>query len=177
MKINGKLVLKIILFIVLFFLILFIVGVVCIVHILFPPPLKDIKNYNKCFQSIKYPEDIQHFPKEISSNRKNAKFYCYPGDVMGYGELILLSLKVDKDYVQQELKKHKFFNANTPIGAKQQIYHMPSDFVGINNQDLTYYVLKNDTNYKEGEEYFPYFTGIGISKDMNTILYYYIRPD
>ena len=37
--------------------------------------------------------------------------------------------------------------------------------------------LDDKDNCNEKDEYFPYFTGIGIDKNYEYILYYYIRPD
>ena len=51
----------------------------------------NIKKYDKCINSVKYPEYIKHFPKAISKNSDEAKFYCYTSDY--HGEWVLLLLK------------------------------------------------------------------------------------
>jgi hypothetical protein len=78
------------------------------------------------------------------------------------------------DTIQKELKKHKFLNANTPIGTKQKIYFMYSDDGRITSDGYTFYVLDKEGNYNENEKYFPYYSGIAIDKNMSHILYYHI---
>jgi len=139
---------------------------------------KNIREYNKCIESEYYKEDIKHFPKTIPENFYEANLYCYPSRFEYDGALILLKLKVDKEYIKNELSNHKFLNSKTPVGTVQKIYHMPSEkTVGIDRNSLTYYVLDDKDNYNENSQYFPYFTGIGIDKNYEYILYYYIRPD
>ena len=121
--------------------------------------------------------EIRHFPKSIPDNAKDVQMYCWPGSFERDSELFLLKFKTNQSYVREELKKNKFLNEKTPVGAKQKIYNMPSEFVGINEHELTYYVLNNIGNHNEDSEYFPYYTGIGVDKSLNTILYYYIAPD
>ena len=65
----------------------------------------NIKKYEKCINSVKYPEYIKHFPKAISKNSDEAKFYCYTSDY--HGEWVLLLLKSNKEHINQELKAHK----------------------------------------------------------------------
>ena len=54
---------------------------------------------------------------------------------------------------------------------------MPSEVVKINPENLTYYILDAKDNFNEDDRYFPYFTGIGVDKNYEYILYYYIKPD
>ena len=54
---------------------------------------------------------------------------------------------------------------------------MPSDNGRIDSNNMTFYVLNNDANREYYETNFPYFNGIGINKNYNEILYYYICPD
>ncbi len=136
----------------------------------------NIKKYDKCIHSVKYPEHIKHFPKTISKNPDDAKFYCYTSDY--HGEWVLLLIKADKDYINQELKSYKFINSEDKIGDYQEIYYMPSEEVGIQkNTDLTYYVLDNADNRHYYPKSFPYYNGIGVDKIMEHIFYYYITPD
>lgn len=137
----------------------------------------NIREYNKCIEAEYYQESIKHFPKNIPDNVYEAKLYCCPSRFEYDRALILLKLKVDKEYIKNELINHKFLNQKTPVGTIQKIYHMPSETVGIERDKLTYFVLNEEYNYNEGEEYFPYFTGIGTDKNYEYILYYYIRPD
>lgn len=139
---------------------------------------KNVRDYNKCIESEYYQESIKHFPKTIPDNVYEANLYCCPSRFEYDRALILLKLKVDKEYIKNELSNHKFLNSKTPVGTVQKIYHMPTEkTVGIDRNKLTYYVLDDKYNYNEDAEYFPYFTGIGIDKNYEYILYYYIRPD
>ena len=136
----------------------------------------NIKKYDKCINSVKYPEYIKHFPKAISKNSDEAKFYCYTSDY--HGEWVLLLLKSNKEHINQELKAHKFLNSEDKIGDYQEIYYMPSERVGIqNNTDLTYYVLDNADNRHYHPKYFPYYNGMGVDRNLEHIFYYYITPD
>lgn len=135
-----------------------------------------LKKYNKCISSVKYPEHIKHFPKTISKNPDDTKFYCYTSDYNG--EWVLLLIKANKDYINQELKSYKFINSEDKIGDYQEIYYMPSERVGIqNNTDLTYYVLDNADNRHYHPKYFPYYNGMGVDRNLEHIFYYYITPD
>lgn len=168
------------------FIILLVLILICglfvafIIFLLFSgnPVYKKTKDYNKCIDSEYYQKDIKHFPKTIPENVREAKLYCCPSHFEHDGALILLKLKVDREFIENELNNHKFLNSKTKVGTVQKIYHMPSEkTVGINRNELTYYVLDDKYNCNENDEYFPYFTGIGIDKNYEYILYYYIRPD
>lgn len=138
---------------------------------------KNINDYDKCIKSEYYQESISHFPNTIPENIKEANLYCFPSRYEYDGALILLKLKADKKYIENEFHKNKFLNSKTKVGTVQKIYNMPSERVGIEQDQLTYYVLDDKSNYDENGEYFPYFTGIGIDKNYEYILYYYIKPD
>ena len=136
----------------------------------------DLKKYDKCIKSVKYPEYVQHFPKTISKNPDDAKLYCYTSDY--HGEWVLLLIKANKDYINQELKSHKFINSEDKIGDYQEIYYMPSERVGIqNNTDLTYYVFDNAGNRHYYPKSFPLYNGIGVDRNLEHIFYYYVTPD
>lgn len=93
---------------------------------------KKPNEYNKCLKLVFYQEDIKHFPKTLPTNKRNIKLYCYPGKYEHDGALVLLKLKVDKEYIEKELNNHKFLNRKTTVGTVQKIYHMPSEVVKIN---------------------------------------------
>lgn len=180
---NIKPILKIILKIFLAIIIL-VIGIIAVIAIIllyfhftsYNLKTNNIKKYEKCIKSVKYPEHIKHFPKTISKNLQDAKFYCYTSDY--HGEWVLLLLKSNKDYINQELKSYKFINSEDKIGDYQEIYYMPSEEVGIQkNTDLTYYVLDNADNRHYHPKFFPYYNGIGVDKTMEHIFYYYITPD
>ena len=138
---------------------------------------KNIKNYEKCLNETFYKNDITHFPKVIPDNAEEIKFYCIPAKDEYSSGLILLKFEIDDKYIDKELKIHEFINTYDNLGEPQKIYNMPSKFVGIKSEDLTYYIIKNKSNISLKNKYFPYFSGIGISKDKNKILYYAISPD
>jgi len=174
-----KLILNIFLGIVTILLIL--IGIIAILFLYFHftsynIKTNNLKKYEKCIKSVKYPEHIEHFPKSITKNTDEAKLYCFTSDYNG--EWVLLLLKANKDYINQELKSHKFINSEDKIGDYQEIYYMPSERVGIqNNTDLTYYVLDNADNRYYYPKSFPYYNGIGVDKNLEHIFYYYITPD
>lgn len=139
--------------------------------------IKDTKNYDKCIQTVQHQNEITHFPKVIPNNVESSRLYCAPGAFYADNELVLLVLKADRTYIEKELKSHSFLNPNTPIGSPQKLYNTFTDWFKLPSNNFTYYVVKNKSNFNEGEDYFPYFSGIAVDKDMNYILYYYINPD
>ena len=159
-------------------IILFIALGFCILDLLIPDskPVSKIQDYGECLKLVQNKDKIKHFPKAIPSEATNVQLYCYPAEYSGQGELVLLKLAINKAYIQNELKSYSFLNSNTPIGTPQKIYFMPTEEVGIPNEDLTFYVLKDDDNEHFYKMYFPYFTGIGIDKNIENIVYYYIEP-
>ena len=131
------------------------------------------KQYKKALNMIEIQDEIRHFPKEIPSNAKNVKMYNYTSD--SNGEFFLLQFKIDKDYIEQELKKNDFINKHSPIGIPQDIYHFYS-FHGIKPDGCyTLYVIDNAYNRDVYNDYFPYYSGIGISNNFDHILYYYFN--
>ena len=138
-------------------------------------PISKITHYEKCLVAVLNKDKIRHFPKSIPTGAKSY-LYCYPADYEGQGELVILRLTTDKSYIQKELNSHTFLNAETKIGTSQKIYFMPTEDVGISNKELTFYVLKDKDNESFYKTYFPYFTGIGVDKNMENIVYYYIEP-
>lgn len=136
-------------------------------------PITNPKDYTQAINSIKQQDKISHFPKNIPAEAEDVQLYCYTSDL--HGELFQLRFKINKEYIKNELKKYSFINTDTKIGIRQNIYHMPF----MNKEDLknfTFYVLKNQENEYFFDEYFPYSNGIGISKNMDYIMYYYIEP-
>ena len=138
-------------------------------------PVSKITDYEKCLVAVLNKDKIRHFPKSIPAGVKSY-LYCYPADYEGQGELVILRLTTDKSYIQKELNSHTFLNAETKIGTSQEIYFMPTENVEISNKELTFYVLKDKDNEAFYKTYFPYFTGIGVDKNMENIVYYYIEP-
>lgn len=132
------------------------------------------KKYNKAINHIERQEKISHFPKNIPSNAEDIQFYCYTDSFNG--EVLLLKFKTDKEFVLKELKTYKFINQDTKLGTKQKIYFMPSDKNRIISDNYTFYVIDDKENREYYKQYFPYFSGIGVSPDLKYVLYYYINP-
>ena len=176
MNLKFKLLLKMLLGIVIVVISFVFVSLLVFLLISGSEPISKIEDYTKCIKMVQNKEKIAHFPKIIPSNVK-AQLYCYPARYDGQGELVILRLTTDKTYIENELKAHTFLNSQTLVGTVQNIYNMPTDFVGISNKDVTFYVLKNEDNEYFYEKYFPYFTGIGVDKNLENIVYYYIEPD
>ena len=177
---NVKKLLKIILIALLVFIIILGLFAVYVIYSFLEKPTvyEKANDYAECLESEYYQNNIKHFPKAIPDNAQEVNLYCLPSHFEHDGALILLKMKVDKEYIKAELNNHKFLNSKTPVGTVQKIYHMPSETtVGIDRNELTYYVIDDKYNYNEGQEYFPYFTGIGVDKNYEYILYYYISPD
>lgn len=77
---------------------------------------ENAEDYNKVAEKIQKKNEISHFPKTIPKTAKEPQIWGYLGDLKG--EIFLLKFGADKEFIQQELKKHKFLNADTPIGTK-----------------------------------------------------------
>lgn len=138
----------------------------------------DVQDYPTCLEKNYYKENIKHFPKTIPEKAEEIEFYCFPALYERDGSLIMLKYKADKNYIESELKKHEFLNSDEPIGSIQKTYNMHPELVGLEAKDITYYALKTEDNeYAQERGYFPHYTGIGVSNDMNYILYYTITPD
>lgn len=170
-KLALKIVLSVIIGIAIF------IAVIGIALFLIPntEPVSKIKDYGKCLEAVLNKDKIRHFPKSIPTGAKSY-LYCYPADYEGQGELVILRLTTDKSYIEKELSVHSFLNAETKIGTSQKIYFMPTEYVGISNKELTFYVLKDKDNESFYKTYFPYFTGIGVDRNLENIVYYYIEP-
>ena len=136
--------------------------------------IKNHNNYTKALQIIKQQEKITHFPKKIPSNAKKIKMYCYTSDYGG--EIFILKFDINKEYIEKELKNHKFLNSDTPIGTAQEIYYIFNDNNRIKTDNTTWYVIDNKENKQVYKKYFPYYSSIGISNNMDFIIYYYIQP-
>ena len=175
MNSKIKLALKILLSAIIGIAIFIAVTGIALFLILNTEPVSKIKDYEKCLELVLNKDKIRHFPKAIPTGARSY-LYCYPADYKGQGELVILRLTTDKSYIQKELNSHTFLNAETKIGTSQEIYFMPTENVEISNKELTFYVLKDKDNEAFYKTYFPYFTGIGVDKNMENIVYYYIEP-
>ena len=172
---KFKLILKILLRIIIGIICFLFISLFIIMLIPSPKPISKITDYKKCLEAVINKDKIRHFPKSIPPEAKSY-LYCYPADYEGQGELVILRLTTDKSYIQKELSVHSFLNAETKIGTSQEIYFMPTENVEISNKELTFFVLRDKDNESFYKTYFPYFTGIGVDKNLRNIVYYYIEP-
>lgn len=131
------------------------------------------KDYQKALNQIHSQNKIIHFPSEIPNDAENIQFYSSISE--NDEEIILLKLKTNNNYINKELSKYKFLNSDTALGTPQKIYHMYTDNNRIKIDGLTWYVINDDENRKFYQKYFPYYSGVGINKNLDEILYYYIR--
>lgn len=138
-------------------------------------PITNVQKYENVLSSIEKQSEINHFPKEIPLEAKDVKFYYWTSSTNG--SLLLLQFKINEKYIQNELKRLSFINYYQQIGCRQNIYHFPYQKGFINPNNLTFFVLKNKDNEYIFKKYFPYFSGIGIDRTMEHIVYYYIEPD
>ena len=139
-----------------------------------PSAITNVSEYNIALKNIREQNEILHFPKNIPDEAKNVKLYCISTDYNG--ELFLLQFKTNKQYIVNELKKFSFINENFPVGEKQSIYSFPQKPGFLKTEKFTFYVLKNTNNAQVYNTYFPYFSGIGVDKNFEHIIYYYINP-
>lgn len=133
------------------------------------------EDYTKIIKNIQNKDGIAHFPKSIPQNASNTQVWSYIGGING--EVFLLKFDADKNFIQGELKKHQFLNQDTPVGKKQKIYNMYTDNGRITSENYTFYVLDKVGNFSEDKQFFPYFNGIAVDKNLRHILYYHIVPD
>ena len=136
--------------------------------------IKNPKNYAKAQSIIKQQGKISHFPKTIPADAKNVQMYCYTSDYSG--EVFILKFYINKKYIEQELQNNKFLNSNTPVGTHQDIYYIFTDNNRIKIDNTTWYVLDNEENKQIYPNYFPYYNSIGVSNNLDFIIYYYIAP-
>lgn len=136
--------------------------------------ITNLKQYENALSRIKEQDMIAHFPKSIPLNAKDIKLYFRMSD---YGtDIYLLEFKTNNEYIKSELKKNNFINPDTSIGEKQKLYHFYST-KHIKPDKYTFYVINNEKNRRIINQYFPYYSGIGVSKNLDYILYYYFCPE
>lgn len=133
------------------------------------------KDYLIVKEKMQSQEEINHFPEKIPQNATAIHMYGWTN--MPYdGETFLLEFQIDKQYIEKELAKQKFWNKNDKIGQKRKIFFMPHIYKDFDENEFTYYVIKEFGDEWTYEQAFPYFNGIGVNKEQNKILYYHISP-
>lgn len=142
----------------------------------FPPTeYTNPEDYQIIKEKIEKQDKIRHFPAQIPKDATEVAIYGRTS--LPYnGETFLLEFKIDRPYIEKELKKYDFWNKKDKIGTKRKIYYMPKPRKDFNTDDYTYYVLKEPENERGYREFFPYFNGIGVDGKNNKILYYHIYP-
>ena len=117
---------------------------------------------------------VGHFPRKVP---KNANDVIINNDSNAWfgSESLYLKFKTNKDYIENELKKHKYVKVIKYKDLKRFEYSFYCN--GIDLSDYTLYVI-NDREHENLPEYhFPYHYGIGVNSDKTEILYYYENPD
>lgn len=181
MKINISKKVKIILASVFALILVVVLSLLLFLYPLFQAfiaPIEVTRNpakYEKIISKLMRQEKIKFLPKKIPAEASEVQFYSYSDPIEG--ERVLLKFKINKDYIQKELNTHEFLNADTPIGAKQDIYFIPNEHAKISVEGFTWYVIKDKENEDYYKKYFPYFTSIGIDKNFEYIIYYYMLPN
>ena len=140
-----------------------------------PSEYTDPKDYLIIKEKIEKQDEIRHFPAQIPENATEVAMYGRT-DMPYNGETFVLEFKIDRPYIEKELKKYDFWNKKDKIGTKRKIYHMPKPREDFNADDYTYYVIKELENERGYKEFFPYYNGIGVDGNKNKILYYHIYP-
>lgn len=158
---------------------LIILGFYIIGYYSIPPKTHKIykkpNEYSNIIKNIEDKDGMSHFPKTIPEDASSIQIWGYIGNPNG--EVVLLKFQAKKDFIKNELKKHKFLNSKTPVGTKQKIYHMFSDNGRITSEGYTFYVLDKSKNCYPSDSCFPYFDGIAVDIDLEHILYYHIVPN
>ena len=148
-------------------------AILYVIFVLPPYEYKNPKDYEIIKEKISRQDKIRHFPEKLPKDTKNIQLYGFT--LMPYGgEALMLILPANHDYIVQELNKYNFINKDDKIGDKQVLYNVYSMNKDFKEEDYTYYVIRDEENEKYFKKLFPFFNGIGINKDKNKILYYYM---
>lgn len=122
--------------------------------------------YEKVIQY--YPEEkIVHFPKHIPQNATNIEMYADMFSFQG-GQSIILKFKINKDYIEKELKKYKF---KSKENSNHYGFGVITDNGRIKIDDYDFYVI-DGTMERFGKTY-----GIAVNGKLDGIIYYYSNPD
>ena len=133
------------------------------------------KYYPKALKSISYKNRIAHFPKTIPQNAKDIELYKGSSHWFG-SEEILLKYTIDKNSIDNEIKKHKYIRTKTADNGGLP-HSMPTDNGRIKLDGFTFYIINDRENENLEGHHFPYHYGIGVNNDTNQIIYYYTNPD
>lgn len=158
-----------------FVLILFLL--ICLTKV----PLND--NSTKEYKNIKYYETelkyinkkrIKHFPTKIPVNSENIKFYSYTNSWFG-SQIFCLGFDIDKNYIEQEIRKNNYINIIKPFDKNIKNYSMQviQNVLNTNLNNYYFYIIGNNTSDKNGHYSMEY----GIAIKDNCIIYYYINTD
>lgn len=121
---------------------------------------------------------IEHFPKEISNNAKN--FLMDKPHVCFFdSDSFFVSFEADDNYIQNELKKHKFIKTEGPYETEEQysdnpIHHFAIYNLKLKKTNFIFYTIEDNTTIKS---FSPVEYGIAVNPKTNTILYYYASLD
>lgn len=79
--------------------------------------------YQDAKNSINAQSRIQHFPDNIPENAKHIRFHKDSNSWFG-GEQMILEFDIDKQYIENELKKYKFILVDKNIEKKENEYSL-----------------------------------------------------
>ena len=115
-----------------------------------------------------YPEEkIAHFPPHIPKDAKNIEMDADMWSFQG-GQGLIIKFDTNKNYIEKELKKHKFKSQESP---QHYVFSTLTDNGRIKIDDFTFFVIDGDLD-RFGKNY-----GIAANKNYDTIIYYYSNPD
>lgn len=136
-----------------------------------------IEDYSNARNSIGCQKCIKHFPKTIPNNAQDIIFYKYSSPWWG-SEGIFLKFKIDKKYIENEIKRKNIFSRIIDNKA-EDFYFSPRGNIEFGNKkfldilNYTFYIIFENTK----TDGFPKEYGIGVNNKDNTILYYYHNPE
>lgn len=116
-------------------------------------------------------DEIKHFPDKIPESAKEIVMFGKT-DMPYNGETFILEFKIDKSYIEKELRKYGSENKMYKIGAKREIYFSNSS----DNFNATESGRNEPDTKVKNREFFSYSNGIMADEMQNKILYYHIYP-
>ena len=130
--------------------------------------------YSKAKDAIHFPEYITHFPHKIPRDAKETKLYMDRNNWFG-SEDIILKFKINKKYIDNELRKYNFISIENYEDKKHQLSIINALDHNIGIKHYTFYIIGDKETENPNEHMFVYFYGIAVYDD--NIIYFYINPD
>ncbi len=162
----------------------YVVAFACASIFTLEPVYNTIDKYEEALQASNKQICIQHFPKKIPKNAKNIQFLRRYNNWFG-SEEIYLKFDIDKNYIENELKKYKF-NYKEGVeadNAEPTLFRHHDNILvemGIpykKREGFTFYIIHDYESETPRQNYFLYYYGIAVNKSKTTIVYFYENPD